>query len=162
MVSRGIRARVVGTGMYVPDRVVTNQDLAVLMDTSDEWIEQRTGIKERRYIEPGQMPADLAQAACEQALEAAGLEVGDLDFILLATLSSQHDFPGTSFFLHEQLNAGNVPCIDLRAQCSGFLYALNFADGLIQAGKSKRIMGTSLRVEITTFVARCLLCLLYL
>lgn len=135
--------------MYVPDRVVTNQDLAVLMDTSDEWIEQRTGIKERRYIEPGQMPADLAQAACEQALEAAGLEVGDLDFILLATLSSQHDFPGTSFFLHEQLNAGNVPCIDLRAQCSGFLYALNFADGLIQAGKSKRIMVVGCEVHST-------------
>jgi 3-oxoacyl-[acyl-carrier-protein] synthase-3 len=135
--------------MYVPDRVVTNQDLAVLMDTSDEWIEQRTGIKERRYIEPGQMPADLAQAACEQALEAAGLEVGDLDFILLATLSSQHDFPGTSFFLHEQLDAGNVPCIDLRAQCSGFLYALNFADGLIQAGKSKRVMVVGCEVHST-------------
>ena len=135
--------------MYVPDRVVTNDDLAVLMDTSDEWIQQRTGIKERRYIEPGQTPADLAQAACEQALEAAGLEVGDLDFILLATLSSQHDFPGTSFFLHEQLDAGNVPCIDLRAQCSGFLYALNFGDGLIQSGKSKRVMVVGCEVHST-------------
>ena len=63
--------------MYVPDRVVTNEDLAGLMDTSDEWIQQRTGIKERRYVEPGQMPADLAQAACEQALEAAGLEAAE-------------------------------------------------------------------------------------
>ena len=135
--------------MYVPERVVTNQDLAVLMDTSDEWIQQRTGIKERRYIEPGQMPADLAQAACEQALDAAGLAVDDLDFILLATLSSQHEFPGTSFFLHEQLDAGHVPCIDLRAQCSGFVYALNFADGLIQSGKSKRVMVVGCEVQST-------------
>ena len=135
--------------MYVPERVVTNQELAGLMDTADEWIQQRTGIKERRYIAPGQMPADLAQAACEQALEAAGLEVGDLDFILLATLSSQHDFPGTSFFLHEQLNPGHVPCIDLRAQCSGFIYALNFADGLILSGKSKRVMVVGCEVQST-------------
>jgi 3-oxoacyl-[acyl-carrier-protein] synthase-3 len=129
--------------------VVTNRDLAELMDTTDEWIQQRTGIKERRYIEPGQMPADLAQAACEEALAAAGLEVGDLDFILLATLSSQHEFPGTSFFLHDQLGAGHVPCIDLRAQCSGFLYALNFADGLIQSGKSKRVMVVGCEVQST-------------
>ena len=147
--NRGIRAKIVGTGMYVPDRVVTNDELAKLMDTSDEWIQQRTGIKERRYVEPGQMPADLAQAACEQALEAADLEVADLDFILLATLSSQHEFPGTSFFLHEQLEAGHVPCIDLRAQCSGFLYALNFADGLIQAGKSRRVMVVGCEVQST-------------
>ncbi len=135
--------------MYVPERVVTNDELGALMDTSDEWIQQRTGIRERRYIEPGQMPADLAQAACEQALEAAGLEVDDLDFILLATLSSQHEFPGTSFFLHEQLNAGNIPCLDLRAQCSGFIYALNFADGLIQSGKSRRVMVVGCEVQST-------------
>ena len=135
--------------MYVPERVVTNDELGALMDTSDEWIQQRTGIRERRYIEPGQMPADLAQAACEQALEAAGLEGDDLDFILLATLSSQHEFPGTSFFLHEQLNAGNIPCLDLRAQCSGFIYALNFADGLIQSGKSRRVMVVGCEVQST-------------
>ena len=147
--NRQIRSKVVGTGMYVPERVVTNDDLAKLMDTSDEWIQQRTGIRERRFVEPGQMPADLAQAACEQAMEAAGLEVGDLDFILLATLSSQHEFPGTSFFLQEQLNAGNVPCIDLRAQCSGFIYALNFADSLILSGKSRRVMVVGCEVQST-------------
>ena len=138
--NRSVRSKLTGTGMYVPERVVTNADLAKLMDTTDEWIQQRTGIKERRYITPGQTPVDLAAPACEMALEQAGLKATDLDFILLATLSPQHEFPGTSFFLHERLDADNVPCIDLRAQCSGFLYALNFADGLIQSGKCKRVL----------------------
>ena len=138
--NRSVRAKLTGTGMYVPERVVTNSELAALMDTSDEWIQQRTGIKERRYITPGQTPVDLAAPACEMALEAAGLKATDLDFILLATLSPQHEFPGTSFFLHERLEAENVPCIDLRAQCSGFLYALNFADSLIQSQKCKRVL----------------------
>ncbi|MEE3326331.1 MAG: beta-ketoacyl-ACP synthase III [Myxococcota bacterium] len=138
--NRSVRSKLTGTGMYVPERVVTNADLAKLMDTTDEWIQQRTGIKERRYITPGQTPVDLAGPASEMALEAAGLKATDLDFILLATLSPQHEFPGTSFFLHERLEAETVPCIDLRAQCSGFLYALNFADGLIQSRKCKRVL----------------------
>ncbi|MEE3331397.1 MAG: 3-oxoacyl-ACP synthase, partial [Myxococcota bacterium] len=90
------RARIGGTGMYVPDRVVTNDDLAARMDTTDEWIQQRTGIQERRWIEPGQTPADLALAAAEAALEDAGLDANDLDCILLATLSPEHHFPGTA------------------------------------------------------------------
>ena len=97
------RAKIIGTGMYIPDRVVTNDDLAKLMDTTDEWIRQRTGIEERRYIEPGQQPADLACAASKRALEAAQLGPEDIDCIVLATLSSQADFPGTSFFLQDQL-----------------------------------------------------------
>lgn len=135
--------------MYVPDRVVTNDALAALMDTSDEWIQQRTGIRERRWIVDGQTPADLAAAACEQALQSAELGVQDIDFILLATLSPQHDFPGTSFFLHEKLKAVDVPCIDLRAQCSGFLYALNFADSLILSGKCRRVLVVGCEVHST-------------
>jgi 3-oxoacyl-[acyl-carrier-protein] synthase-3 len=95
------------------------------------------------------MPADLAAAACRQALSQAELDVDDIDFILLATLSSQHEFPGTSFFLHEKLMAGNVPCIDLRAQCSGFLYAMNFGDSLIQSGKCRRVMVVGCEVHST-------------
>ena len=145
-----MRSKIVGTGMYVPDTVVTNDDLARRMDTSDEWIIQRTGIKERRWIVPGeQTPADLAQKASEQALERAGVEVDEIDLILLATLSSQHDFPGTSFFLHEQLKAGTTPCIDLRAQCSGFLYALSFADALIRAGNHQRVLVVGCEVHST-------------
>ena len=130
----GLRAKITGTGMYVPNRVVTNDDLSKLMDTSDEWIRQRTGIVERHYIEAGEGPADLAQHASERALEAANLEAAELDCIVLATLSSQADFPGTSFFLHQALGVAEIPCFDLRAQCSGFVYALACADSFIGEG----------------------------
>ena len=115
------RAGIAGTGMYVPPRVVTNEELAKLMDTSDEWIVQRTGIRTRHHVDPGTGPAELAKEASLRALRAAGLEPRALDAIVLASLSPQHEFPGTSFFLHERLEAETVPCIDLRAQCSGFL-----------------------------------------
>ncbi len=140
MARSGARAKITGTGMKVPERVVTNDQLSELMDTSDEWIQQRTGIRERHWIDEGDTPASLAQAATGDALAQAGLEVGDLDCILLATLSGQHDFPGTSFFLHELLDAGEIPCVDLRAQCSGFLFALNFADSLVTSGKFRRVL----------------------
>jgi 3-oxoacyl-[acyl-carrier-protein] synthase-3 len=143
------RARIASAGMSVPDQVVTNADLAQRMDTTDEWIQQRTGIKERRWIEPGQTPSDLATAACEQALERAGLGIDDIDCILLATLSSQHDFPGTSFFLHEQIGAGTVPCIDLRAQCTGFVYSLQFADSLVVSGRYRRVLVVGCEVHST-------------
>jgi len=134
------RARIGGTGMYVPDRVVTNDDLAARMDTTDEWIQQRTGIQERRWIEPGQTPADLALAAAEAALKDADLDANDLDCILLATLSPEHHFPGTAFFLQERLGCKETPCIDLHAQCTGFLYSLSFAESLVSSGKYERVL----------------------
>lgn len=143
------RSKVTGTGMCVPDRVVTNSDLASLMDTSDEWIRQRTGISERRWVEEGESPSTLAEAAALQALEDAGLEVGDIDCILLSTLSPEYDFPGTSFFLHERLGAGDIPCVDLRAQCSGFLYGLFFADAMICAGRFRRMLVLGCEVHST-------------
>jgi 3-oxoacyl-[acyl-carrier-protein] synthase-3 len=144
-----VRSRIAGTGMSVPDRVVTNADLTQWMDTSEEWIEQRTGIRERRWIEPGQKPSDLARAATLAALADADLEVRDLDCILLATLSAEHDFPGTSFFLHEAIDAGEIPCIDLRAQCSGFLYGLQMADALIVARRYRRVLVVGCEVHST-------------
>lgn len=143
------RSRIAGTGMGVPNRVVSNRDLTQWMDTSEEWIEQRTGICERRWIEPGQKPSDLAREATLAALADAGLDVGDLDCILLATLSAEHDFPGTSFFLHEAIDAGEIPCIDLRAQCSGFLYGLQMADALIVAGRYRRVLVVGCEVHST-------------
>ena len=145
----GMRSKIVGTGMCVPDQVITNDDLAERMDTSDEWIKQRTGISERRWIREGQTPAELGRKAIEQALEQAQLEVGDIECVLLATLSSQHDFPGTSFFVHEALDLGEIPCIDLRAQCSGVLYALNIADSLIISGKFNRVVVMGCEVHST-------------
>jgi len=144
-----IRSKIVGTGMGVPEHVVTNHDLAKLMDTSDEWIRQRSGIVERRHIREGELPSELAERASRRALDAAGLEPGDLDGIVLATLSSEHDFPGTSFFLHRRLGVPEIPCFDLRAQCSGFLYALATADAYIRAGMMRRVLVVGCEVHST-------------
>ncbi len=144
-----MRTRIRGTGMSVPERVVTNDELTKHMDTSDEWIRQRTGILERRWIVDGESPASLAHQASVAALQDAGLEAEDIDCILLATLSPQHDFPGTSFFLHELLGVGEIPCLDLRAQCSGFLYALSFADSLVQTRKFERVLVVGAEVHST-------------
>jgi 3-oxoacyl-[acyl-carrier-protein] synthase-3 len=143
------RAKITGTGMYVPDRVVSNDDLAAMMDTSDEWIRQRTGIGERRWIEPGTTPSELAEKAARRALEAAGLEPGDLDCIVLATLSAEADFPGTSSFLHERLEVGEIPCFDLRAQCSGFVYSLGVANGFVNSGMFRRVLVVGCEVHST-------------
>jgi len=144
-----VRARITGTGMCVPERVVTNHELARRMDTSDEWIRQRSGIAERRFITPGEQPADLAKEASLRALAAAGLEVRDLDLIVLATLSPQADFPGTSFFLHEVLEAGETPCFDLRAQCSGFLNSLSVAEAFVRSGTYRRVLVVGCEVHST-------------
>ena len=143
------RAKITGTGMSVPENVVTNHDLAKLMDTSDEWIRQRSGIVERRWIQEGESPSSLAENAARQALQDAGVSTSDLDCILLSTLSGEHDFPGTSFFLHERLDAGEIPCIDLRAQCSGFLYALSFATAQVRSGQFERVLVLGCEVHST-------------
>ncbi len=143
------RAKVTGTGMYVPERVVTNDDLAKLMDTNDEWIRQRSGIAERHYISEGQTPSDLALAASRRALEAAQLEPRDIDCIVLATLSPEADFPGTSFFLQEKLGVEGTPCFDLRAQCSGFVYSLSVANAMICSGQFRRVLVIGCEVHST-------------
>ena len=143
------RAKITGTGMYVPERVVTNEDLTKLMNTSDEWIRQRSGVVERHYIDEGEGPVDLARRASERALEAANLEPSDLDCIIVATLSPQAEFPGTSFFLHELLGVAEIPCFDLRAQCSGFVYALACADSFIKAKAFRRLLVVGCEVHST-------------
>jgi 3-oxoacyl-[acyl-carrier-protein] synthase-3 len=145
----GLRAKLTGTGMCVPDRVVTNHDLAKLMDTSDEWIRQRSGIAQRHHIREGEQPADIAYQASLRALSAASLEPDEIDCIVLATLSPQADFPGTSFFLQELLGAPDVPCFDLRAQCSGFVYSLAVANGLILARQFRRVLVVGCEVHST-------------
>jgi 3-oxoacyl-[acyl-carrier-protein] synthase-3 len=144
-----LRARITGTGMYVPERVVTNKDLEQLMDTSDEWIRQRTGIQERRFIEPGQTPVDVAEPAARRALEAAHLEPDEVDCVVLATLSPQADFPGTSFFLQDRLGLRETPCFDVRAQCSGFLYSLATARSFVAAGQFRRVLVVGCEVHST-------------
>jgi len=144
-----LRAKITGTGMYVPDRIVTNDDLSQLMDTNDEWIRQRSGIVERHYISEGEQPADLARQATERALAAANIEASDIDCIILATLSPQADFPGTSFFLHDALGVSEIPCFDLRAQCSGFVYSLACADGFIKSNMFRRVLVVGCEVHST-------------
>ncbi|UCF18392.1 MAG: ketoacyl-ACP synthase III [Gemmatimonadota bacterium] len=135
-----LRTEVLSTGFYVPERVITNHDLTQWMDTSDEWIRQRSGIVERRWVEDGVGSSDLAKAATEQALEMAGLQATDLDCIILATLSPDHFFPGTGVFLQRKLGIKNIPCLDVRNQCSGFIYGLAVADAWIRIGLFKRIL----------------------
>ncbi len=144
-----LRAKLTGTGMCVPDNVVTNHDLAKLMDTSDEWIRQRSGIVERRHVVPPQRPSELAEVAAQRALESAGIDAGDLDLIILATLSAEADFPGTSFFLQDRLGLSETPCFDLRAQCSGFVYSLSVANAFVKSGQYRRVLVVGCEVHST-------------
>ncbi len=140
---------IVGTGFYVPERVVTNEELTHLMDTSDEWIVERTGIRERRWISPGMSGAEMARRASEDALEAAGLESSEVDAIVLATLSPDHFFPGTGVFLQRELGLAGVPALDVRAQCSGFLYGLSVADAFIRSGQYRTILLVGVEIHST-------------
>ncbi|MCX6130992.1 MAG: ketoacyl-ACP synthase III [Proteobacteria bacterium] len=135
-----IKARIAGTGMFVPPKILRNVDLEALMDTSDEWIRQRSGIEERHVIEAGTGTSDLAVAAAHQALLAAGCNASDIELIIVATLSPDHQFPGTSALVQHKLGLETTPSMDLRCQCSGFLYALNVGKLFIEAGQYKRIL----------------------
>ncbi len=133
-------ARIVGIGHHVPDRIVTNDDLARLMDTSDEWIRERTGIRERRFVDEDTSCTDLAEAAARRALDDAGWKADEIEFILFATLSPDLYFPGNGVLLQHQLGIGPVGALDLRTQCTGFVYALATADAYIRSGMYDRIL----------------------
>jgi len=135
-----IRARITGVGSCLPPRVVTNDDLAALMDTSDEWIIQRTGIRERRWADPEVTTSDLALAAAAEALEAAGIAASDLDMIILATLSPDHEFPGTACFLQAKLGVAGCAALDVRQQCTGFIYAVSVADQFLRTGFARKAL----------------------
>jgi 3-oxoacyl-[acyl-carrier-protein] synthase-3 len=147
---RALRAvRIAGTGSFVPPRVVTNDDLAALMDTSDEWIRQRTGIEERRWVDEGTGPADLAFEASKRALEAAGLAPECLGAILVPTLTAEHDVPGTSSFLQDRLGLAGCAAADVRAQCTGFLYALQWGWLQVAAGICDHVLVCGVEVHST-------------
>ncbi|MGB5673442.1 MAG: beta-ketoacyl-ACP synthase III [Gemmatimonadota bacterium] len=135
-----VRTEFISTGMYVPERVVTNHELEGMMDTSDEWIRQRSGIEERRWAAEDEGGSDMAKVATERALEAAGMEVDELDCIIVATLSPDHFFPGTGVFLQRKLGVRDIPCLDIRNQCTGFIYGLEIADAFIKTGQYRRIL----------------------
>ncbi len=142
-------ARIAGTGRAIPGRCVTNEELTRYMDTSDEWIQQRSGIRTRYWIQEGESCTSLATEACAKAIAAAGMDRSDIDLIILATLSGDCFFPGTSAFLTDSLGLPGVPAMDIRNQCSGFLYALASGDALIRAGMYRRILVVGVEIHST-------------
>jgi 3-oxoacyl-[acyl-carrier-protein] synthase-3 len=135
--------------MAVPDRVVTNDDLARVMETSDQWIRERTGIAERHWVTEGQTGVELGLAASRAALASAGLEPGNLDAIVYATCSPDHFAPGNGVFLQQALGAGNIPALDVRAQCSGFIYGMSVADAWIRSGMYRTVLLVGQEIQST-------------
>ncbi len=144
-----LRTEFISTGLYVPERVVKNDEFTQWMDTSDEWIRTRTGITERRWAAEGQSGADMAYEAAMVALGRAELKPQDLDCIIYCTLSPDYFFPGTGVFLQRKLGIPGVPCLDVRNQCTGFIYGLSVADAWIRTGQYKRVLLVGSEVHST-------------
>ncbi len=135
-----MRSRILGTGAYLPERVLTNFDLEKMVDTSNEWIIERTGIHERRIADQAEVTSDLAHEASVKALEMAGLEPHDIDLIVLATVSGDMPLPSTACILQDKLGAKRAAAFDINAACSGFIYALSVADAFIRSGTYRNIL----------------------
>ena len=136
------QSKIAGLGSYVPENVVTNDDLSKVMDTNDEWIQERTGIKERRHIKKGDgnSTATMGVKAAKIALERANIDKNDIDLIVFATLSSDYYFPGCGVQVQEMLGIHTCPALDVRNQCSGFIYGLSVADQFIKTGMYKNVL----------------------
>ena len=143
------RSRILGIGMAVPKRIVTNNDLAAKMETSHEWIVERTGIEQRHWVEQGETGTTLATAASKQAIERAGIDAKDIDLIIYATLSPDFFFPGTAVFVQRALGLKEIPCLDIRQQCTGFIYGLSIADAYVRTGMFKNILMIGSEVHST-------------
>ncbi|MEX0290030.1 MAG: 3-oxoacyl-ACP synthase III family protein [Flavobacteriaceae bacterium] len=134
-------SKIIGLGYYVPDNVVTNDDLSKIMDTSDEWIQERTGIKERRHVVKGEdTTTTMGVKAAKIAIERAGIDKDDIDFIVFATLSPDYYFPGPGVLVQRDLDLKTVGAIDIRNQCSGFVYGVSLADQYIKSGMYKNVL----------------------
>ncbi len=144
-----IRTQILGTGSSVPDRVVTNDELSLVMDTSDEWIRTRTGIQERRWVREGETGVGLAQKAAERALQMAQLTAKDLDAIVYATCTPDHFIPGNGVYLQREMGIPGIPALDIRMACSGFIYALSLADAWIKTGSFKRVLVVGAEIQST-------------
>ena len=130
----------ISVGSYLPERVVTNEELASFVDTSDEWIRQRTGIAQRHIVAEGEKTSDLACNAAQQALDRAGLDAGDIDLIIIATSTPDDTFPSTATKVQHQLGAHGAVAFDVQAVCAGFVYALDVADAMLTAGRGRRAL----------------------
>ena len=150
------KSRIVGVGAYAPERIVTNFDLAKIVDTSDEWITERTGIKERRFAADGEAASDLAFRASTRALQMANLAPTDLDMIIVGTVTGDMRLPACAAFLQQKLGCGQIPSFDLAAACAGFVYSMSVADQFIRNGTLKRVLvvGVEVLSRITNFTDR--------
>jgi 3-oxoacyl-[acyl-carrier-protein] synthase-3 len=135
-----LRSVIVGSASEIAPNLVTNDMLARIMDTSDRWIRDRTGVETRYFVNPGTSTTDLAAAAAARALNAAGLQPSDVDMIVFATMTPDHFFPGCGGLLQARLGIAPIPCFDIRQQCSGFLYGLQLADAQIRVGAAKTVL----------------------
>lgn len=134
-------SRIVGMGFYVPENVVTNNDLSKMMDTDDQWIQERTGIKERRWVVPGEdSTSGMGVKAATMALEQANMDASEIDFIVFATLSPDYYFPGPGVLVQQALGLDTIGALDVRNQCSGFIYGLSVADQYIKTGMYKNVL----------------------
>ena len=155
-------AKIVGLGMYAPPKQLTNEDLSRIVDTSDSWITERTGIKVRRIAEPGTPTSDLCVEAARKAMADAGVEPEDLDFLLVGTCTPDMPIPSTACFLQMKIGARNAYAVDLNAACSGFLYSLSLADALMRAGRGKvgLVVGGEILSTVTDYQDRAT-CILF-
>jgi len=146
-------SRIAGTGSYLPEKVVTNKDLEKVMDTSDEWIRDRTGIKRRHIAADGETTSDLALAAANNALEMAGIGAGDIDLIVLGTATPDKVFPATACIIQRRLGIGGCAAFDVQAACSGFVYGLDVADRYIRTGAAQNalVIGAETLSRITNW-----------
>src|SRR6201999_2404783 len=142
-----LRSQVAGYGAYLPERIITNRDLADRLDTSDEWIRQRTGIAERRIAAPGELTSDLAFHAARRALASAGMNGGDVDLLVLATATPDNTFPATAAKVQARLGMLRGAAFDVQAVCAGFIFALSVADNAVRLGQAR----TALVVGAATF-----------
>jgi 3-oxoacyl-[acyl-carrier-protein] synthase III len=134
------RSVIVGSGSFVPPNLVTNEMLSRIMDSPDEWIRARSGVETRYYVDEGASTSDLGVAAAKEALEAAGVGSDELDLIIFATMTPDYYFPGCGGLLQSKLGAKNIPCFDIRQQCTGFLYGMQLADAHIRSGMAKTVL----------------------
>ena len=135
-----IYSRIIGTGSYLPEKVLTNADLEKMVDTTDAWITDRTGIKKRHIAEDNQTTCDLAEQAARNAIDAAGLKPKDIDLIIVGTTTADRIFPSTACLLQQRLDIHGCPAFDIQAVCTGFVYALGMADMFIKTGKAKNAL----------------------
>ncbi len=151
-----IYSKVVGIGSFVPEKILTNEELCNIVDTSDEWITSRTGIKERRIAEDGLTTSDIAAAAAKKAIKISGLNPQDIELILVGTVTPDMIFPSTSCIVQNKLGLKNAAAFDISAGCSGFIYSLSVADSFIKSGKYKNVLviGADLLSRITDYADR--------